>query len=153
RPRAALGGRQQHPAMFADGLGGCCEEGWTGESARWSGRAPRWGRMAVVHADRTEDVQATFCATLVDEWALGGVRFAVLAPGSRSTPLALALAAHGRIELHVHHDERSAGFMALGMARATGSPAVVLTTSGTAAAELHPAVVEADLDLVPMIVC
>jgi 2-succinyl-5-enolpyruvyl-6-hydroxy-3-cyclohexene-1-carboxylate synthase len=102
---------------------------------------------------RPEDVQATFCATVVDEWARCGVEHAVLAPGSRSTPLAVALAADPRIRLHVHHDERSAGFMALGLALAAWEPTVVVTTSGTAAVELHPAVVEADLAAVPLLVC
>ena len=102
---------------------------------------------------RPEDVQATFAATLVDEWARLGVHHAVVAPGSRSTPLALALAAHPDIAVHVHHDERGAGFMALGLGLATGAPAIALTTSGTAAVELHPAVVEADLARVPMLVC
>ena len=102
---------------------------------------------------RPQDLQATFCATLVDEWARDGVQHAVLSPGSRSTPLALALAADGRLRLHVHHDERSAGFMAIGLALAAWEPTVVLTTSGTAAVELHPAVVEADLAAVPLIVC
>ena len=96
---------------------------------------------------------ATFCATLVDEWARAGLRHAVVCPGSRSTPMALALAADGRLAVEVVHDERSAGFLALGIGLATGRPAVVLTTSGTAAAELHPAVVEAGLSGVPMIVC
>lgn len=95
---------------------------------------------------------ATFCATLVDEWVRSGVRRAVVCPGSRSTPMAIALAAREGIEVSVHHDERSAGFVALGCGLAD-APAVVLTTSGTAAAELHPAVVEADLAGVPMIVC
>jgi 2-succinyl-5-enolpyruvyl-6-hydroxy-3-cyclohexene-1-carboxylate synthase len=99
------------------------------------------------------DVQATFAATLVDEWALAGLTDAVVCPGSRSTPLALALADHAGVRVHVHHDERSGGFLALGLGLATGRPAVVLTTSGTAAAELHPAVVEADLAGVPLVVC
>jgi 2-succinyl-5-enolpyruvyl-6-hydroxy-3-cyclohexene-1-carboxylate synthase len=99
------------------------------------------------------DVQATFCATLVDEWARAGLTDAVVCPGSRSTPLALALADHPGIRLHVHHDERSAGFLTLGIGLATGRPAAVLTTSGTAAAELHPAVVEADLAAVPLLAC
>lgn len=97
------------------------------------------------------DVQATFCATLVDEWVRAGVTDAVVCPGSRSTPLALALAADGRLALHVHHDERAAGFVALGLGVASGRPAVVLTTSGTATVELHPAVVEAHHAKVPII--
>jgi 2-succinyl-5-enolpyruvyl-6-hydroxy-3-cyclohexene-1-carboxylate synthase len=99
------------------------------------------------------DVQATFAATLVDEWLRAGLAHAVVCPGSRSTPLALALADRPEVRLHVHHDERSAGFLALGLGLATGAPAVVLTTSGTAAAELHPAVVEADLAAVPLLAC
>jgi 2-succinyl-5-enolpyruvyl-6-hydroxy-3-cyclohexene-1-carboxylate synthase len=99
------------------------------------------------------DVQATFAATLVDEWLRCGVRHAVVCPGSRSTPLALALADCPEIALHVHHDERSGGFLAVGLGLATGRPAVVLTTSGTAAAELHTAVVEADLAGVPLLAC
>jgi 2-succinyl-5-enolpyruvyl-6-hydroxy-3-cyclohexene-1-carboxylate synthase len=102
---------------------------------------------------RPEDVQATFCATLVDEWARDGVEHAIVCPGSRSTPLALALAADERIAVHVHHDERSGGFLALGLAAASGEAVVVVTTSGTAAVELHPAVVEADLSGVPLLVC
>jgi 2-succinyl-5-enolpyruvyl-6-hydroxy-3-cyclohexene-1-carboxylate synthase len=99
------------------------------------------------------DVQATFCATLVDEWFRGGVRRAVVCPGSRSTPLALALVAHPGIEVSVRLDERGAGFHALGMALWSGRPVVVLTTSGTAAAELHAAVVEAHQGRVPLVVC
>jgi 2-succinyl-5-enolpyruvyl-6-hydroxy-3-cyclohexene-1-carboxylate synthase len=97
--------------------------------------------------------QATFAATLVDEWVRCGVTDAVVAPGSRSTPLVLALAADDRIRTHVHHDERSAAFMALGIGSATGRPALVVTTSGTAAVELHPAVVEAHQGRVPLIAC
>ncbi|MFV0525040.1 MAG: 2-succinyl-5-enolpyruvyl-6-hydroxy-3-cyclohexene-1-carboxylic-acid synthase [Acidimicrobiales bacterium] len=96
---------------------------------------------------------ATFCATLVDEWARAGVDAAMVAPGSRSTPLALALAADPRIAVHVVHDERAAGFAALGHGLATGRPAVTLCTSGTAATHFHAAVVEAHLAAVPMIVC
>jgi len=97
------------------------------------------------------ELNATFCATLVDEWVRAGLTDAVVCPGSRSTPMALALAGDERVRVHVHHDERSGAFLALGLGRATGRPAVVLTTSGTAAAELHPAVVEADLDRVPLL--
>jgi 2-succinyl-5-enolpyruvyl-6-hydroxy-3-cyclohexene-1-carboxylate synthase len=97
------------------------------------------------------DVQATFCATLVDEWVQHGVRHAVVAPGSRSTPMALALAERGELRVHVVLDERVAAFVALGLGLA-GVPAVLLCTSGTAAANFHPAVVEAGLSDVPMLV-
>jgi 2-succinyl-5-enolpyruvyl-6-hydroxy-3-cyclohexene-1-carboxylate synthase len=97
------------------------------------------------------DVQASFAATLVDEWVRAGVTDAVVAPGSRSTPLLVALAADGRLRVHVVLDERSAGFVALGLGLAQGRPAVVVTTSGTAAAELHPAVIEAHQAGVPMV--
>jgi 2-succinyl-5-enolpyruvyl-6-hydroxy-3-cyclohexene-1-carboxylate synthase len=100
-----------------------------------------------------EEVQATFCATLADEWARGGVTDAVVCPGSRSTPLAVALAGDAGIRVQVRLDERSAGFFALGIAKASARPVVVLTTSGTAAAELHAAVVEAFHGGVPLIVC
>lgn len=96
---------------------------------------------------------ATFCATLVDEWIACGLKHAVVAPGSRSTPLALALAERYEIDVHVFHDERSAAFCALGIGVATRVPAVLLCTSGTAATHFHAAVVEAGLSLVPMIVC
>ena len=96
-------------------------------------------------------VQATFAATLVDEWVRNGVTDAVVCPGSRSTPLALALA--DRLRVHVRLDERSAGFYAIGLSMAAGAPTVVCVTSGTAGAELHPAVVEAHQGRVPLIVC
>lgn len=94
---------------------------------------------------------ATFCATLVDEWVRAGVTDAVVCPGSRSTPMALAVLGDGRLRVHVHHDERSGAFLALGIGLASGVPAVVLTTSGTAAVELHPAVVEAHHAKVPLL--
>jgi 2-succinyl-5-enolpyruvyl-6-hydroxy-3-cyclohexene-1-carboxylate synthase len=104
----------------------------------------------VVHEDGS--VGATYCATLVDEWVRLGLRDAVVSPGSRSTPMALALAEHGGVRVVVHHDERSAAFTALGIGLATGRPAALLCTSGTAAAEFHAAVVEAHQAYVPMIV-
>jgi 2-succinyl-5-enolpyruvyl-6-hydroxy-3-cyclohexene-1-carboxylate synthase len=98
-----------------------------------------------------EDVQATFCATLVDTWVRLGVRHAVISPGSRSTPMALAVTDRSEIAVHVVHDERSAAFVALGLG-IDGTPALLLCTSGTAAANFYPAVVEAGLSEVPMIV-
>jgi 2-succinyl-5-enolpyruvyl-6-hydroxy-3-cyclohexene-1-carboxylate synthase len=101
----------------------------------------------------TVDVNTSFALTLVDEWARSGVRHAVVAPGSRNTPLVLALARDDRIAVDVVLDERSAAFRALGIARATGRPAIVCCTSGTAAANLHPAVIEAHHARVPLVVC
>ncbi len=98
-----------------------------------------------------QDIQATYCATLVDEWVQCGVTHAVIAPGSRSTPMALAIAERTDINTQVVHDERSAAFVALGLG-IDGVPALLLCTSGTAAANFFPAVVEAGLSEVPMIV-
>ncbi|HEV3495330.1 MAG TPA: thiamine pyrophosphate-binding protein, partial [Actinomycetes bacterium] len=99
------------------------------------------------------ELNTALARTLVDEWARAGVTVAALSPGSRSTPLALALAADPRIAVHVFLDERSASFFALGAAKATGRPAVVACTSGTAAANFHPAVLEASHARVPLLVC
>ena len=91
---------------------------------------------------------------MVDEFVRCGVTDAVLSPGSRSTPLAIALAqaeARGELTLHVRLDERTAGYLAIGIAKVTGVPAIVVTTSGTAAVNLHPAIVEADQAGIPMI--
>ncbi len=91
---------------------------------------------------------------LIDELVRGGVREAVIAPGSRSAPLAYALHAAdaaGRLRLHVRIDERSAAFLALGLAKASGTAVPVVTTSGTATANLHPAVLEASHAGVPLL--
>ena len=101
---------------------------------------------------RPQDLQATFCATLVDQWVRLGLCQAVIAPGSRSTPMALALAARSELNVQIVHDERSAAFMALGVGLASGLPAALLCTSGTAATHFHAAIVEADLSGVPMLV-
>jgi 2-succinyl-5-enolpyruvyl-6-hydroxy-3-cyclohexene-1-carboxylate synthase len=98
-----------------------------------------------------EDVQATYCATLIDEWIRLGVRYAVIAPGSRSTPMALAATGRDELTVEVVHDERVAAFVALGLGL-DGVPALLLCTSGTAAANFLPAVVEANLSQIPMIV-
>lgn len=96
----------------------------------------------------------TGARVLLDELVRLGVREIVLCPGSRSAPLAYAahdLDAAGRIRLHVRVDERSAGFLALGLAKETRRPAAVITTSGTAVANLHPAVLEAHHGAVPLL--
>jgi len=92
---------------------------------------------------------------LVDELVRNGVRHVVLAPGSRNAPLSFALhraERAGRLRLHVRIDERSAGFLALGLGKRSGAPAAVVCTSGTAATNLHPAVSEAHQSGVPLVV-
>jgi 2-succinyl-5-enolpyruvyl-6-hydroxy-3-cyclohexene-1-carboxylate synthase len=101
-----------------------------------------------------QDVQAAFARVLVDEWQRAGITDAVVCPGSRSTPLLIALAEAAEtraLRLHVLLDERSAGFFALGLGLAHGVPVPVVTTSGTASAELHPAVLEAHHAGVPLL--
>lgn len=91
---------------------------------------------------------------LIDELIRTGVTDVVLAAGSRNAPLSLALfdaERAGRLRLHVRLDERTAGFLALGLGRITGRPAAVVTTSGSAVVNLHPAVVEAHHDGVPLL--
>lgn len=87
-----------------------------------------------------------------DEISRRGARHAVICPGSRSTPLALSLAAHLEPRVWIHIDERSAAFFALGMARQLGEPVALLCTSGTAAANFFPAIAEARLSRIPLIV-
>ena len=98
------------------------------------------------------DVALSYVTTLLDALVDGGVEHMCMTPGSRSTPIALAAARHPGITLHVHVDERSSAFFGLGMAAATGQPVAMFCTSGTAAANHLPAVVEASLSRVPIIV-
>jgi len=93
-----------------------------------------------------------WASILVDELARGGLKAVSMAPGSRSTPLTLAFAKHPKVDVYVHGDERSAAFFALGMAQAGHRPVAVLCTSGTAAANFHPAVIEAFHAQVPLLV-
>ncbi|WP_293307573.1 2-succinyl-5-enolpyruvyl-6-hydroxy-3-cyclohexene-1-carboxylic-acid synthase [Mycolicibacterium sp.] len=92
---------------------------------------------------------------VVDELVRGGVRDVVLCPGSRNAPLAFALAdadRAGRLRLHVRIDERTAGYLAIGLALGSGRPVPIAMTSGTAVANLGPAVVEANYARVPLII-
>jgi 2-succinyl-5-enolpyruvyl-6-hydroxy-3-cyclohexene-1-carboxylate synthase len=102
----------------------------------------------------TVNPSTALATVLVDELVAGGVREAVLCPGSRNAPLSFALHAAdatGRLRLHVRIDERGAGFLALGLAARSGAPVPVACTSGTAAANLHPAVLEAHHAGVPLL--
>jgi 2-succinyl-5-enolpyruvyl-6-hydroxy-3-cyclohexene-1-carboxylate synthase len=104
--------------------------------------------MTVDHGIRNFALAGAF----VDELARAGVRHACVCPGSRSTPLAIKLACQPALRVWVHVDERSCGFFALGMARALGEPVALLCSSGTAAANFLPAVVEAHHARVPLVV-
>ncbi|MFN8162248.1 MAG: 2-succinyl-5-enolpyruvyl-6-hydroxy-3-cyclohexene-1-carboxylic-acid synthase [Solirubrobacterales bacterium] len=98
------------------------------------------------------NANTALASAFVEELARGGLRHAVVSPGSRSTPLAVALWRQPEIEVTVIVDERSAGFFALGAAQASGRPVALLCTSGTAAANYHPAVCEADESALPLVV-
>jgi 2-succinyl-5-enolpyruvyl-6-hydroxy-3-cyclohexene-1-carboxylate synthase len=98
------------------------------------------------------NANTALASAFVEELARGGLRLAVISPGSRSTPLALALWRQPEIEVSVIVDERSAGFFALGAAQASGEPVALLCTSGTALVNYHPAVVEADESGIPLVV-
>lgn len=108
-----------------------------------------------MHEPRTEYPSTLQARVIVDELIRGGVREAVLCPGSRNAPLAFALHAAdtaGRLRLHVRIDERSAGFLALGLAAASRQPVPIIMTSGTAVANMSPAVFEANYARVPLVV-
>jgi len=95
---------------------------------------------------------ALWAQVFVDELARGGLRAVCIAPGSRSTPLTVAFAVDERVRVYSLIDERSAGFFALGMALAGGAPVALVCTSGTAAANFHPAIIEAYHARVPLLV-
>jgi 2-succinyl-5-enolpyruvyl-6-hydroxy-3-cyclohexene-1-carboxylate synthase len=97
------------------------------------------------------NANTALASAFVEELARGGVRLAVISPGSRSTPLAVAFWRQAEIEVSVIVDERSAAFFALGAAQATGAPVAMLCTSGTAATNYHPAICEADESALPLI--
>ncbi|MEP7059505.1 MAG: 2-succinyl-5-enolpyruvyl-6-hydroxy-3-cyclohexene-1-carboxylic-acid synthase [Actinomycetota bacterium] len=97
------------------------------------------------------DVALQHASVLVDELVARGMRYACLSPGSRSTPLALALERDQRVQTFIHLDERSSAFFALGIAKVTRQPVGVACTSGTAAAEFFPAVVEASQSRIQLV--
>ena len=98
------------------------------------------------------NINTLWGSLLIEECIRHGIDYFCVSPGSRSTPLTVAVARNPRAKHIICYDERGAAFHALGYARATGKPAVLICTSGTAAANYYPAVIEADVDHVPMII-
>ncbi|UYT88166.1 2-succinyl-5-enolpyruvyl-6-hydroxy-3-cyclohexene-1-carboxylic-acid synthase [Priestia megaterium] len=94
----------------------------------------------------------TYIASFVDELVEANVEEVVVSPGSRSTPIAMLMAEHPNIHVHLNIDERSAGFFALGIAKAKKKPVALVCTSGTAAANYYPAVIEAHYSRIPLVV-
>jgi len=93
-----------------------------------------------------------YVAAFVEQLAHMGIQQVVVSPGSRSTPLAMIMAEHPALNIHVHIDERSAAFFALGIAKVSGKPVALVCTSGTAVANYYPAIVEAYYARVPLVV-
>ncbi|MFB6086790.1 MAG: 2-succinyl-5-enolpyruvyl-6-hydroxy-3-cyclohexene-1-carboxylic-acid synthase [Halodesulfurarchaeum sp.] len=98
------------------------------------------------------NVSVLWARAIVEELHAGGLSRAVIAPGSRSTPLTVAAAREEGLETNTHLDERSAGFFALGYGKRSGRPAALISTSGTGAANFHPAVIEAHHSRTPLVV-
>ncbi|MGL5359596.1 MAG: 2-succinyl-5-enolpyruvyl-6-hydroxy-3-cyclohexene-1-carboxylic-acid synthase [Shewanella sp.] len=104
-----------------------------------------------MRTENTATLNLIWGALILEELARLGVQHVCMAPGSRSTPLTLAAAQQTKLQRHMHFDERGLGFMALGLAKASAAPVAIITTSGTALANLYPAIVEAWLTHVPLI--
>jgi 2-succinyl-5-enolpyruvyl-6-hydroxy-3-cyclohexene-1-carboxylate synthase len=102
--------------------------------------------------NKTAELNLLWGTLILEELSRLGVQHVCMAPGSRSTPLTLAAAKQTKLKQHLHFDERGLGFMALGLAKASQAPVAIITTSGTAVANLYPAVIEAWLTRVPLIV-
>jgi 2-succinyl-5-enolpyruvyl-6-hydroxy-3-cyclohexene-1-carboxylate synthase len=110
------------------------------------------GPYKVAHKIARTNPLYAYVGAFVDELQRAGVHHAVICPGSRSTPLAITLASRPEIRVWMHLDERSAAFFALGLAKRLAQPVALLCTSGTAAANFLPAIVEAKLTHVPLLV-
>lgn len=98
------------------------------------------------------NIHLLWASLFIEELVRHGITHFCIAPGSRSTPLTLAVANHSKTTAHVHFDERGLGFLALGISQSIQQPVVIITTSGTAVANLYPAVIEAKQSHIPLIV-
>jgi 2-succinyl-5-enolpyruvyl-6-hydroxy-3-cyclohexene-1-carboxylate synthase len=98
------------------------------------------------------NINQLWASLIIEELIRHGVTDFCIAPGSRSTPLTLAAANHLKAKTHVHFDERGLGFLALGISQSSQKPVVVITTSGTAVANLYPAIIEAKQSSIPLII-
>ncbi|WP_409440380.1 2-succinyl-5-enolpyruvyl-6-hydroxy-3-cyclohexene-1-carboxylic-acid synthase [Psychromonas sp. GE-S-Ul-11] len=110
--------------------------------------ADNYNSFSYYHAN----INLLWASLLIEELTRHGIKDFCIAPGSRSTPLTLAVANHAKTIPHVHFDERGLGFFALGLCKASAKPVVIITTSGTAVANLYPAIIEARQSHLPLIV-
>src|SRR3954470_8576920 len=143
---------RRRSAAVPSWTGRCCAFqtvlGWASSSTRTRSPACASRFCPVDPTNRN----TALASALADELARAGIAHACVSPGSRSAPLALALWRQAGIQTWTHVDERSSGFFALGLAQQTGLPVAILTTSGTAGANLHPAVAEASESRTPLVV-
>jgi len=102
--------------------------------------------------NQSPDINSLWSSLIIDELVRNGVNYFCISPGSRSTPLTVAAARNAAVHTTICYDERGSAFHALGYARACGKPAAVIATSGTAAANFYPAIIEASVDCIPLIV-
>ena len=100
----------------------------------------------------SSNINLLWSSIIIEELVRNGISDFCIAPGSRSTPLTLAVANHAKANAHIHFDERGLGFLALGLSQASQKPVVVITTSGSAVANLYPAVIEAKQSGIPLII-
>jgi len=103
-------------------------------------------------AIRNENINILWGSLIIEELIRNGINYFCISPGSRSTPLTVAVARHPKARYIICNDERAAAYHAVGYARGKGKPAVVISTSGTAVANYFPAVVESSFDLVPLLI-
>ena len=113
---------------------------------------PEASQKPTSFSTNADNINLLWASLFIEELVRNGITDFCIAPGSRSTPLTLAVANRRDIKSHLHFDERGLGFLALGIASEKKQPVVVITTSGTAVANLYPAIIEARQSAVPLII-